>query len=156
MRDVNERNDKYGEKAKRKPAIRLSTLAKKLIISGENPREFEEFRASLLSELLPRTKVEEMLSEKIISCAWRLQRAQVVERNLLNAQNVFTDEERYDASSFDSRPLRRRIRNIKRIDLTDAAVQYVAEHQIALQKVMNKTLERLRAEKALRIVEKPE
>ncbi len=148
--EIIEENAQYDKIASRKPPIKLSPLAKKLIISGENRREFELFRENILKELLPQTKIEDFLAEKFISAGWRSQRAQVVEKNLLNAQNVFTEEERMNFGGFDGLPLRRRIRNIKRIDLASEDVRYIAEHQIALHKVMNKTLERLRAEQQLR------
>ncbi|MFZ2720230.1 MAG: hypothetical protein WAZ27_05170 [Minisyncoccia bacterium] len=153
--DINEIKAKYAEITKRKPPVKLSPLAKKLIISGENLREFELFRENLLKELFPQSKIQDILAEKFISAAWKIQRAQVVEKNLLNGQNAITEEERLNTDSFGSISSRRRIRNIKRIDLAREDVRYVAHHQIELQKVMNKTLERLRAEQQLRNQQPP-
>lgn len=144
--EISEVKAKYDKIMGRKPPIRKSPLAKTLLISGENTREFEEFRASMLGDLLPCTKIEDFLAEKIISCGWRLQRATIVEKHLLNSQNAITEEERYGGTY---RP-RRRIRNIRRIDLTTEDARYLAQQQIELQKVMNKTLQRLREEQALR------
>ena len=146
---ISEIKAKYAEITGRKPPVRKSPLAKTLLISGENTREFEDFRASMLKELFPLTKIETFLAEKFISCGWRLQRATIVEKHLLNRQNAITEEERY-APTYDGEPPRKRIRNIKRIDLTKTDAQYLAQQQIDLQKVMNKTLERLREEQRLR------
>jgi hypothetical protein len=121
-------------------------LAKSLLISGESTREFEDFRTILLEELNAQTKIEEFLAEKIIVCGWRLRRAMIAEKHLLNRQNAITEEERLDQDSFGHGPVRKRIRNISRVDLAQEDARYLAQQQIELQKVANKTIERLRAE----------
>jgi hypothetical protein len=150
MSDISELKTRYAKITKRKPSIKLSPLAKKLIISGENRREFEQFKENLLKELFPQTKIQDILAEKFISAAWKIQRAQVVEKNLLNGQNAITEDERMSVDGFGAPLSRKRIRNIKRVNLASEDVRYVAHHQIELQKVMNKTLERIRAEQQLR------
>jgi hypothetical protein len=144
--DIEELKEKYAQTAQPKPSIRKSPLAKKLLIKGESGREFENFRTDLLKELCPQTKIENFLAEKIIVCAWRLQRATIAERHLLNKQNAISEEERESFGGYGDLPPRKRIRNITRIDLAQEDAKYLAEQQIELQKVINKTLERLRAE----------
>lgn len=130
-----------------KKSLKKSDLAKKLLIKGENLRQFEELRAKILSETVPLTQIENILVEKIISATWRLQRAMEVERNLLNEQNAIRDEERY--TSFDEHG-RQRIRNIKKVRVHSPEVQHVIQYQIELEKALQKSLSRLREEQALR------
>ncbi|MEK7643066.1 MAG: hypothetical protein AAB372_01280 [Patescibacteria group bacterium] len=146
---ISELKAQYAEVTQRKPSIRKSPLAKTLLISGENTREFEIFRTDMLKELYPQTKVQDLLAEKLIVCGWRLRRATIVEKHLLNRQNAITEEERLESDVWDGNS-RKRIHNIKRIDLAQEDARYLAHQQIELQKVMNKTLERLRKEQALR------
>jgi len=127
--------------------LKKSALAKKLLIKGENLREFEDLRASLLREMVPQTQIEQILAEKIISATWRLQRAMEVERNLLNEQNAIKEEERY--GMFDEHG-RKRIRNIKKVRVHSVEVQHIIQYQIELEKGLQKALGRLREEQALR------
>ena len=124
---------------------RRSPFAKKLVIKGENRKEFEELRAKMLEEMLPNTEMENILFERIISAAWKLRRVAEIEKNLLNSQNAITDQERY----MSSQP-RERVRNIKKIRLNSAEVQYLVQYQLDLEKSLQKALERFRAEQALR------
>ena len=124
---------------------RRSSFAKKLVIKGENRKEFEELRAKMLEEMLPNTEMENILFERIISAAWKLRRVAEIEKNLLNSQNAITDQERY----MSSQP-RERVRNIKKIRLNSAEVQYLGRYQLDLEKSLQKALERFRAEQALR------
>lgn len=132
-----------------KPLIRRSALARKLLIKGESVRLFEEMRARILSETVPQTEIEHILVEKIISATWRLQRAMEVEKNLLNQQNAIADEEKF-GSAWDDTPVRKRIRNIKKVRVHGAEVQHIIQYQIELEKGLQKAIGRLRDEQALR------
>lgn len=128
-----------------KTPIRWSALAKKLLIRGENIREFEAFSNKIRAEILIRTEIENILLEKFISCAWKLKRATEVERNLLNNQN--------NIDEFDG-PIRwgskkKRVRNIKNITLYKEEVQHIIQYQLDLERSMQKYLERLREEQKL-------
>jgi len=128
-----------------KTPIRRSALAKKLLIRGENIREFEAFSSKIRAEILIRTEIENILLEKFISCAWKLKRATEVERNLLNNQNNIDE---YDG------PIRwgsqkKRVRNIKNITLYKEEVQHIIQYQLDLERSMQKYLERLREEQKL-------
>jgi hypothetical protein len=129
--------------------LRSSFLAKKLLIKGENAKEFEKFQAKLLEEMLIVTEIEYILAEKFISSAWKLKRATEIERNLLNEQNEITDEDRFGGGWNSKR--RQRVRNIKRVRLYKQEIQHIIQHQIELEKSMHKALEQLRAEQALRV-----
>ncbi len=51
-------------------------LAKQAVIKGEDPAEFERFRAEMLDELAPGGALESMLAGRIVGLSWRLQRAE--------------------------------------------------------------------------------
>lgn len=130
--------------------VRRSFLAKKLVIKGENRKEFEELRAKVLREILPNTEMENILCERFISAAWKLQRAMEIEKNLLNEQNAISEHERYGSAT-----PRERVRNIKKVRLNGPDIQYLIHYQLELEKAMQKALERLRAEQALRNAQVP-
>lgn len=130
-----------------KPPLRRSLLAKRLLIKGENLKQFEEMRLKMLTETQPHTEIENILCEKIISAVWKLQRAMEIEKNLLNQQNMIGDDEIY--GSWD-KPSRKRIRNIKKIRVSNEEIQQIFQYQIELEKGMQKAFERLREEQLLR------
>ncbi len=122
--------------------IRPSELARKLLIKGESWREFEKMRAKVLSEIGPQTEIENILCEKIISATWKMRRAMIVEKNLLNKENEITFEEKHPDPW--SPPGRKRIRNIDRVNMQSPEVQNLLQYQIELEKALQKALERLR------------
>lgn len=128
-----------------KPHIKISDLNKSLLLKGEDRKEFEEYRSSLLKELLPCTKIEIILAEKFIISGWKLRRAMVIEKTLLNRQNAITDDERYG----EEHP-RKRIRSLQKVDLAKDEMRFISQYQLALEKAMHKALERLREEQKLR------
>lgn len=131
-----------------KQPLRRSLLAKRLLIKGENMRQFEEMRRKLLAETLPHTEIENILCEKIISAVWKLQRAMEIEKNLLNQQNKIRDDDFYD-DGFESNN-RKRIRNIKKVRIHNEEIQEIIQYQLELEKGMQKAFERLREEQLLR------
>ena len=56
-------------------AVRHGLLSEKTVISGEDPGQFESYRAMLLAELHPAGAMEAILAERIVGLAWRLRRA---------------------------------------------------------------------------------
>lgn len=121
-------------------------LAKRLLIKGENSKQFEVFKAKILREILIQTEIENILCEKFISSAWKLQRAMEIEKNLLDQQNTVADFD--DPGSWGI--TKKRIRNIKKVRLYNEEVQHIIQYQLDLEKLMHKSLERLRNEQALR------
>ena len=53
-----------------------------MVLPGENPDDFDSFRAGLLSSLGPQGALEEALAEKIVADAWRLRRVPIIEATL--------------------------------------------------------------------------
>lgn len=123
-----------------------NVLARRLLIKGENSKRFEVFKAKILREILIQTEIENILCEKFISSAWKLQRAMEIEKNLLDQQNIVADFD--DPGSWGT--TKKRIRNIKKVRLYNEEVQHIIQYQLDLEKLMHKSLERLRNEQALR------
>ena len=57
-------------------AVKHGLFAAEAVITGENPADYELYHDNFLAELLPVGMVESMLAERIVSLAWRLQRAE--------------------------------------------------------------------------------
>jgi hypothetical protein len=57
-------------------AVKHGLLAEQVVIHGEDPAEFDLYRAGMLEELAPVGTVESMLAERAVSLAWRLRRAE--------------------------------------------------------------------------------
>ena len=139
---------KQSDIAKPRQRIKPSPLARKVLLKGENLREFEDLRQKVLSEGFPQTEIENILCEKIIFTLWKLRRAAEVEKNLLDKENEITFEEKHP-HEWDP-PQRKRICNIKRVHMSTPEVQAVMQQQIELEKMLQKLFSRLRAEQKLR------
>jgi len=138
-----------------KTSIKRSVLGRKMLIRGENKRKFEELRQKITTEISPETEIEKILCEKFISAIWKHERTLEVEKNLLSAQNAPEEEERLDyydiplGGSF-PKPIKRRVRNIKKIRIEHPNVQAVLKYGLEVEKNMYKALEKVRSEQALR------
>ena len=55
------------------------------VIKGEDPAEFDLFRAQMLGELAPAGPVEAVLAERIVSLSWRLQRVERMQSETFDA-----------------------------------------------------------------------
>jgi len=55
-------------------AMKHGLTARDSVLPGENPDDFESFRAELLITLDPQEALEGALAENIVSCLWRLRR----------------------------------------------------------------------------------
>jgi len=64
-----------GKAAVSQNAVTHGLLARKTVITGEDPGQFETYRAQLLAELHPAGVLEAVLAERIVGLAWRLRRA---------------------------------------------------------------------------------
>lgn len=80
-------------------AVRHGLLAEKTVISGEDPGQFESYRAQLLAELHPAGAMEAILAERIVGLAWRLRRADRLQAEVFDT-----------LLAHDDRPLARSIR----------------------------------------------
>jgi len=65
-------------------AVTHGLLARKTVISGEDPGQFETYRAQLLAELHPAGVLEAVLAERIVGLAWRLRRADCLQAEVFD------------------------------------------------------------------------
>ena len=66
-----------------KNAVKHGLFAAEAVITGENPADYELYHDQFLAELAPVGMVESMLAERIISLAWRLQRADRMQNQVI-------------------------------------------------------------------------
>ncbi len=114
-----------------------SLLAKQVLIKGENRKEFLDLVAKIRAEIHISTQTEEEFLKKYIFSLWKLKRARVMEKNLLNSQQEFTEEEVLSSGA------KRRIRNLKRIRLSEE-IQKIISYQDRLEKQTIKALRHLK------------
>jgi hypothetical protein len=65
-------------------AVTHGLLARKTVITGEDPGQFETYRAQLLAELHPAGVLEAVLAERIVGLAWRLRRADCLQAEVFD------------------------------------------------------------------------
>ena len=65
-------------------AIKHGLLARRNLIRGEDPQEFELCRRQLLGELEPVGHMETMLAERVVSLSWRLKRAERLQNEVFD------------------------------------------------------------------------
>ena len=63
-----------GKSKSRHNALKHGLTASEIVIPGEDPEIYLEFRERLLSELLPQRALEEDLADRIVTTLWRLRR----------------------------------------------------------------------------------
>jgi hypothetical protein len=78
---------KWGKIKASKNAIRHGLTAKKFVINYENEAYFDIYRDRLMEELGPIGHMETELCERIISLLWRLQRAEIIQNQTIDALN---------------------------------------------------------------------
>lgn len=130
--------------------ILVTEMAKRIVIKGENTKEFAEYATKTLQDLGPQTEVENNLCEKYIFLHWKLRRLYEHERNILSEQNSRLDN-KDETEIYFGKKSGRRVRNIKRIDLCDSKVVYLTQQQHEIEKRMKKMLEQFRAEQRKRM-----
>lgn len=72
-----------GRAASAQNAVRHGLAAKAIVISGEDPLEFAAFHDDFRARLRPADAVEALLVDRIVACAWRLQRIVRIEREVM-------------------------------------------------------------------------
>jgi len=65
-------------------ALKHGLFATLVVINGETQEDFDMFRGEMLAELVPVGIIESVLAERIVSLAWRLRRAEVMERQVID------------------------------------------------------------------------
>lgn len=73
-----------GKAASAQNAIKHGLCAERLVVPGECPEEFADFRGRLWDDLHPCGAVEEALAERIVGAFWRLRRSVRIEAEILD------------------------------------------------------------------------
>ena len=73
-----------GKLQSRGNALKYGLTARKHLIVGDDPIEFEEYRDNLWCELQPKTVLQEEMVMQIITTGWKIRRYQMVETGLFN------------------------------------------------------------------------
>ena len=73
-----------GKLQSRGNALKHGLTARKHLIVGDDPIEFEEYRDNLWCELQPKTVLQEEMVMQIITTGWKIRRYQMVETGLFN------------------------------------------------------------------------
>ncbi len=68
-----------GKAASSKNALRHGLTAKTVVLSVEDPAEYEAFRATIIDSFAPAPGPEQLLTEELADALWRLKRAQRIE-----------------------------------------------------------------------------
>lgn len=83
-----------GKARSRRNALRHGLAARTLIVApGEDEADFAAFAADLRQDLAPDGAVEEALAQRIILCAWRLERIARIEAETLRLEAALAQKE---------------------------------------------------------------
>lgn len=85
-----------GRAASAQNALRHGLAAKAIVIPGEDPAEFARFHADFCARLQPADAVEALLVDRIVACAWRLQRIVRIEREVMESFKIGTHYTMFD------------------------------------------------------------
>ena len=116
-----------------------SYLAKQILIKGENKKEFHSFVSKILDENVVNTKIEEEFLKKYIFSAWKLNRLRKIEKNFLDSQQSFSEDEKIWSEK------NKRVRNLKRVSITQELL-LLSREQEQLERTMEKSIKHLRLE----------
>ena len=64
-------------------ALKHGLLSKDVLMEGESPSELNAFRKAMAAELAPEGEVESLLADRAVASAWRLRRANGLERDVV-------------------------------------------------------------------------
>ncbi|MFC1792748.1 nitrous oxide reductase family maturation protein NosD [Planctomycetota bacterium] len=73
----------------------MAFLLLRRLITGENPADYEAYHDQFLDELAPYGMIETMLTERIVSLAWRLQRAVRMQNQAEPGQTILVEDGHY-------------------------------------------------------------
>jgi len=76
-----------GKAAASKNALKHGLSASHDVIITESQEDYDRHRDSLLAELAPQTPMESILADRIVSLAWRLERAATIQNQTIDAMD---------------------------------------------------------------------
>jgi len=72
-----------GKAAVSQNAVKHGLFAAEVVITGEDPADYEAFHDVMFAEMAPAGAVELMLAERVVSLSWRLQRAERMQNEVI-------------------------------------------------------------------------
>jgi hypothetical protein len=72
-----------GKERSSRNSYKHGLTSSKVVLPGEDPAEYDEFRASILEQYQPANAIEQILVEELAAAGWRLNRARAVETEIL-------------------------------------------------------------------------
>jgi hypothetical protein len=72
-----------GKERSSQNAFRHGLTSSKIVLPGEDPAEYDAFRADILEQYQPANATEQILAEELSAAGWRLNRARAVETEVL-------------------------------------------------------------------------
>jgi len=106
-----------GKLASSRNAVKHGLLAKHIVITGENPEDYESFKTALYEDLSPNGPIENELVDLICSHAWRLRRIKRLEAALMCHQPI--------SEQIDS--LRNRLHHLTNVDMNTIGLNAIQE-----------------------------
>src|SRR5687767_6220540 len=64
-------------------SFRHGLTSSKVVLPGEDPAEYDAFRADILEQYKPANSTEQIVAEELCAAGWRLNRARAVETEVL-------------------------------------------------------------------------
>ena len=136
------------EVSKFKDPLSPGTLAKQVLIRGENKRDFFDFVEQISQEIHTSTRIEKELLKKYIFSSWKLKRMQGIERRVLNAQNNRPTNSKLEDAEDWGEYKKTRIRNTDKICINEEIKGLLAEQE-KLERSTSRSLRQLRNEQKL-------
>src|SRR5688572_21630666 len=72
-----------GKERSSRNSYKHGLTSSKIVLPGEDPAEYDEFRASILAQYQPANATEQILAEELSAAGWRLNRARAIETEVL-------------------------------------------------------------------------
>src|SRR5687768_7795894 len=72
-----------GKERSSQNSLRHGPTSSKVVLPGEDPAEYDDFRASILEQYRPANATEQILVEELCAAGWRLNRSRAVETEIL-------------------------------------------------------------------------
>ena len=126
--------------------IGAKSIAKKLWVRGESIKHLRSFTSALLYELAPKTSLEIFFAKRFVIAAWKLQRAEDLERGRFNYLNqIPIDNYSWrDGAEPEKAAIHRRVRNLDRIKSNDFELLKIQKEVRHLDEAMHRAFEKLK------------
>ena len=72
-----------GKERSSRNSYKHGLTSSKIVLPGEDPAEYDAFRASILEQYQPANATEQILAEELAAAGWRLNRSRAVETEIL-------------------------------------------------------------------------